>query len=209
MERNTQHPTPSSRDIPESKHQEPSSKHQRNPKFQAPNRGPRFELGSWSLELGTWSFFGHRSLELGASHPVPVASTERLNKNQIGFVLAQSQVVAAHFDFHRVAERRESDQFNGSSHQHSHFEEATSVFGRHFDFGDGGGRADRQGSQRLTGNGHNQATVSSARSGSTQMASANSALMPRRALQTWQMTLLCWLSSLMRCSSQNPISRRR
>src|SRR5438093_10212843 len=39
---------------PESKHQKPSSKHQINPKFQAPNRGPRFELGTWSLEL-PWS----------------------------------------------------------------------------------------------------------------------------------------------------------
>jgi len=149
------------------------------------------------LELRT------RSLERGA---FPVASTARLNKNQIGFVLAQSQVVATHFDFHRVSEWRESDQFNGSSHQQAHLEEATAVFGRDSDFGDRRGRADRQGRQRLTGNGLNQATFCS---GSTQMASANSALMPRRALQTWQMTLLCWLSSLMRCSSQNPISRRR
>src|SRR5216117_1173432 len=56
---NQRKPTPM---IPESKHQKPSSKHQRNPKFQAPNRGPRFELGTWSLELlwslvfGVWSF---------------------------------------------------------------------------------------------------------------------------------------------------------
>src|SRR5439155_10097928 len=61
-ERNTKSQTPSSREIPESKHQKPSCKHQRNPKFQAPNRGPRFELGTWSLELlwslvfGVWSF---------------------------------------------------------------------------------------------------------------------------------------------------------
>src|SRR5213593_4354068 len=69
---NTKHQTPSSREVPESKHQKPSSKHQRNPKFQAPNRGPRFELGAWSfsgvwcLELGTWRFFGAWSLEIGA-----------------------------------------------------------------------------------------------------------------------------------------------
>src|SRR5881397_2339606 len=69
-ERNTKSQTPSSREIPESKHQKPSSKHQRNPKFQAPNRGPRFELGTWSLELlwclefGTWTFFGVWCLEL-------------------------------------------------------------------------------------------------------------------------------------------------
>src|SRR5881396_1372543 len=58
-ERNTKSQTPSSREIPESKHQKPSSKHQRNPRFQAPNRGPRFELETWRLEL-LWS------LEFGA-----------------------------------------------------------------------------------------------------------------------------------------------
>src|SRR5436853_855163 len=41
------------------------------------------------------------------------------------------------------------------------------------------------------------------------MASANSALRPRRTLQTWQMRLVCWLRSLIFCSSQKPISRRR
>src|SRR6267143_993883 len=71
MERNTKHQTPSSREVPESKHQKPNSKHQRNPKFHAPNRGPRFELGAWSfsgvwsLVFGTWCFFGAWSLEFG------------------------------------------------------------------------------------------------------------------------------------------------
>src|SRR5438552_573129 len=46
-------PTPSSREIPESKHQKPSSKHQRNPKFKAPNRGPRLEL-LWCLVFGVF-----------------------------------------------------------------------------------------------------------------------------------------------------------
>src|SRR5437762_7008189 len=61
-ERNTKSQTPSSREIPELKHRKPSSKHRRNPKFQAPNSGPRFALGTWSLqllwslELGVWSF---------------------------------------------------------------------------------------------------------------------------------------------------------
>src|SRR5438128_1059016 len=41
------------------------------------------------------------------------------------------------------------------------------------------------------------------------MDSASSALMPRRTLHTRQMRLVCWLRSLMRCSSQNPISRSR
>src|SRR3954464_14270388 len=41
------------------------------------------------------------------------------------------------------------------------------------------------------------------------MRSAKGALMPTRTLQTWQMTLACWLRSLIFCSSQKPISRRR
>src|SRR5438477_12466317 len=52
-ERNTKFQTPSPKEIPESKHQKPSSKHQKNPKFQAPDRGPRFELGA-SLVFGVW-----------------------------------------------------------------------------------------------------------------------------------------------------------
>src|SRR5437762_5562549 len=46
--------------------QTPNTKHQKNPKFQAPKRGPRFELGTWSLELlwclelGVWGL-GFRS----------------------------------------------------------------------------------------------------------------------------------------------------
>src|SRR6185503_6017544 len=70
-ERNTKPQTPSSTEIPESKHQKPSSKHQRNPKFQAPNRGPRFELGArsfsgvWSLVFGVWDLVLLWSLEFG------------------------------------------------------------------------------------------------------------------------------------------------
>src|SRR5881397_3558942 len=58
-ERNTKSQTPSSREIPESKHQKPSTKHQRNPKFQPPNRGP-------CLVFGTWSFSGVWCLVFGA-----------------------------------------------------------------------------------------------------------------------------------------------
>src|SRR2546427_6337595 len=70
-EGNTQSQTPSCREIPESKHQKPSSKHQRNPKFQAPNRCPSFELGTWNLELVwcsqlcVWWLGPGASLELG------------------------------------------------------------------------------------------------------------------------------------------------
>src|SRR6266496_1918393 len=91
-ERNTKHQTSNTREIPESKHQKPSSKHQRNPKFQTPNRGPRFELGTWSLELlwclelGFWCFNSGISLELGVwdlvfrsltSRPEPSLSLSR------------------------------------------------------------------------------------------------------------------------------------
>src|SRR6059036_429976 len=47
------------------------SKHQRNPKFQAPNRSPRFELGAWSfsgvwsLVFGVWDLVLLWSLEFG------------------------------------------------------------------------------------------------------------------------------------------------
>src|SRR5206468_3516876 len=55
----------------QSKHQKPSSKHQRNPKFQAPNRSPRLELGAWSfsgvwsLVFGVWDLVLLWSLEFG------------------------------------------------------------------------------------------------------------------------------------------------
>ena len=91
-----------------------------------------------ALKLWVWGFSGHWNFGPGACR---VASTPRLHKNQIRLMLAQRQMVAAHFDFHRIAQRREADQFNGSSHQQPHFEQATAVFGRHFDFGDGAGKA--------------------------------------------------------------------
>src|SRR5437867_5992706 len=72
-ERNTKPQTPNTREIPESKHQKPSSKHQRNPRFQAPNRGPRFELGAWSFS-GVWCLGPGASLELGVWNLELVAS---------------------------------------------------------------------------------------------------------------------------------------
>src|SRR6266576_78751 len=70
-ERNTKHQTASSREVPELKHQKPSSKHQRTPKFQAPNHGPRFELGAslvfgvWCLMSGAWDLVVLWSLAFG------------------------------------------------------------------------------------------------------------------------------------------------
>jgi hypothetical protein len=45
--------------------------------------------------------------------------------------------------------------------------------------------------------------------GSTSIESASFALIPNRALHTWQIKLPSRLSSLTSCSSQNPISRNR
>src|ERR1051326_2002087 len=177
-----------------SQSQAPSSRAARNPKRQTP--AAKALASRVTLELGAWSFFGHWSLEPGAWNlqaqgnwnrrcvfVCAHASTARLNQDQIGFMLAQSQVVAAHFDFHRVPQRREAEQFNRGADQQAHFEQTTAVFGGPIDSRGGCGSANGQGGQRLRGAGHTQATFSSA-SGSTQMASASSALMPRRALQT-------------------------
>src|SRR6266516_2664575 len=133
----------------------------------------------WSLVPGTWSFSGHPKLDLCRA-----ASTLPPNENQIRLLLAQREVVAAHLDFHGVAERRESNQFHWRPHQQAHFQQSPAVFGRYLDFGDSGGGTDRKGGQRLTGVCHRQAAFSSGRSGSTQIESASFALMPRRTLQT-------------------------
>ncbi len=45
--------------------------------------------------------------------------------------------------------------------------------------------------------------------GSTKILSANSGLIPKRTLQTWQIILVFCVSSLIFCSSQKPISRSR
>src|SRR5438034_11476453 len=76
-------PTPSSREVPVSKHQKPSSKHQRNPKFKAPNGGPRLELvawsfsGVWSLVFGVWDLVLLWSLEFGIWSLLPGLSASQ------------------------------------------------------------------------------------------------------------------------------------
>src|SRR5947207_1515268 len=95
--------TPTSKEIPESKHQNPSSKHKRNPKFQAPNRGPRFELGIWSLELlwclelGIWSFSTYlrsRSFATTAAMPSVFIKTYGCQMNERDSEAGAAQLVA-------------------------------------------------------------------------------------------------------------------
>lgn len=69
-------------------------------------------------------------------------------------MLAEGQIIAAHFDFDRVTQRREADQFDGCSNQQTHFHEAGPAFGRKFYLGDGCGSAQRDGSKRLKSLGH-------------------------------------------------------
>lgn len=66
----------------------------------------------------------------------------------------ESQIVPAHFDFDRVTQRREADQFDGGANQQTHFHKARPAFGRKFYFGDGCGSAQCDRGQRLKGGGH-------------------------------------------------------
>jgi hypothetical protein len=63
-------------------------------------------------------------------------------------------MIPANFDFDRVTERSKADEFNRSADEQTHFEKASTIFGRNFDFGNGGGAADCEGGQRLALIGH-------------------------------------------------------
>src|SRR5205823_4226887 len=143
---------------------------------------------------------GHSSFSLVIPHRHP---------NLFSLAPTQGQVVAADFDFQGVAERGETDQFDGGPNEQTHLQQAGAVFGRDFDFGDGPKTADGEGGQRAGFGGHTQRFWLGEGSGSTRMVSANWLLMARRALQTRQIKL-CWrLSSRIFCSSQRPNSRNR
>ena len=77
------------------------------------------------------------------------ASTGRLHPDFLGVVAAQSQVVAADFDFDRIAERGETDQLHGRTDQQAHFEQTTALIGAEFDFANGASSADFQRGQGL------------------------------------------------------------
>lgn len=73
----------------------------------------------------------------------------RSDEDLIGFMFAESEIVAAHANLDRVTQRRKADQFDGSSDQQTHFHQARPAFGREFDFGYGCGCAQRDRGQRL------------------------------------------------------------
>src|SRR5207248_6446534 len=104
--------------------------------------------------------------------------------NLFGLVLAQSQMVASHFDFDRISERGKTYQFDRRAHEQPHLQEAAPLFRSDLDFGDGGDAAGGQRSQRLNLSGHTQPTFEGR--GSTKILSANWLLIARRALQTRQ-----------------------
>ena len=69
-------------------------------------------------------------------------------------MFAQREMIPAHVDFDRIAERRKADQLDRRADQQTHFEKASTVFRGNFDFGNGGGAADCKGGQRLALIGH-------------------------------------------------------
>ena len=74
-----------------------------------------------------------------------------MHPDLLGIVTAQSQVIAADFDFDRIAERGETDQLHGRTDQQAHFEQTTALIGAEFDFANGAGSADFQRGQGLGG----------------------------------------------------------
>src|SRR5688572_21429307 len=109
------------------------------------------------------------------------------NPNLLGLVFPDGEVVAANLDFDGIAQGREADQLNGSADEQAHLQKPAPLFGRDANLRNGSGGP---GGQRREGTvfGHTHATPAGAM-GSTRIASASSGLIPRRALQTWQMRL--------------------
>jgi len=82
-------------------------------------------------------------------------TTRHPYKDLLGLMLAQREVVAADFDFHRVAERCKTNEFERPADQQPHFHEARTAFGRQFDFGHRRRYAHGNRTQRLGSVGHN------------------------------------------------------
>ena len=76
------------------------------------------------------------------------------NEDLLGFMFTEGQIIAAHFNFDRVAHRREADKFDGRSNQQPHFHQARAAFGWKFYFGDGGSGAQCDRRERLESGGH-------------------------------------------------------
>ena|SRR5690242_17405199 len=73
----------------------------------------------------------------------------RSNKDLLGFMFAEGEIVTAHANFDRVAQRCEAYKFDWSADQETHFHQSRAAFGREFDFGDGCSCAQRNRGQRL------------------------------------------------------------
>ena len=69
-------------------------------------------------------------------------------------MLAQREIVAAHFDFDRVTHRRKANELDGAADEQTHFHQARTVGGRQIDFSDGGGGAHGERRERLSCGGH-------------------------------------------------------
>jgi hypothetical protein len=69
-------------------------------------------------------------------------------------MLAQCEIIAAHFDFDRVAHWREANELYGAADEQTHFHKARTVRGGQIDFSDGGRGADGERRERLRGGGH-------------------------------------------------------
>lgn len=73
----------------------------------------------------------------------------RLHQNLLRLVLAQREIVAAHFDLDWIAHRCEADQLDFRAYEQAHFHQARAGGGREFDRGDGGGVANGNSCERL------------------------------------------------------------
>jgi hypothetical protein len=63
-------------------------------------------------------------------------------------MFAEREIIAAHADFDRVAQRGKADQFDLRAYQKPHFHKARTAFRREFYFNNGSGCAQRDRSQR-------------------------------------------------------------
>jgi len=89
------------------------------------------------LGIGTWEF---EDEDEGRARARTKCWTETdascwPHPNLFRLLFAQSQMVAANFDFHWITEGREANQFDRRADEHSHLQKASSVLRRNFDLG--------------------------------------------------------------------------
>jgi hypothetical protein len=53
-------------------------------------------------------------------------------------------MIAPDFDLHRISERREANELNGSADQQTHLQQTPALVGGNFDFQDGSGATHRK-----------------------------------------------------------------